>query len=443
MPLKDRLARELARALLSGPSDHASAIQRCALVLDQNPVWLRFLIRSVRSSFATAWNAGSHPAMSAAILAAPIYQHAWLCEPHPRLRRPVLASLSMAPRPWVLADCALPNLSGVGDVADWLDLPLSRLDWLAGVGFRPDKGDAEALRHYRYRWLDKRSGGQRLLEIPKPELRAIQRRILHELLEYIPPHEAAQGFRRGHSCLSNAEIHVGCEVVVHFDLQDFFLHVRGGRVSGLFRSLGYSEETACVLAGLCTNRAPSNALAAGGDYQPTPDLELRKRYLSPHLPQGAPTSPTLANLCAFRLDLRLGGLAECLGGNYSRYADDLIFSGGRELAGAMARFMPLVGAIVLEEGFVLNHRKTRVMRQGARQTVTGVVVNRRPNLVRADYDVLKATLHNCVRHGPGGQNHAGHADYRAHLLGRIAHVGQIHPQRGERLLALFRRIVWE
>ena len=315
---------------------------------------------------------------------------------------------------------------------------------LAGIGFRPEQHNVEALQHYRYRWLEKRSGGLRLLEAPKPQLRSIQRRILHELLEHIPPHAAAHGFRKKHSCLSNAERHVGQHVVVHFDLQDFFLHVRGARVSGLFRTLGYPEEATRVLTGLCTHRTPARVMSVvGRGTPPRVDWALSKRYQEAHLPQGAPTSPYLANLCAFRLDLRLHGLAERLHGHYSRYADDLVFSGGRELAGALERFMPLVGAIVLEEGFVLNHHKTRVMRMGSRQKVTGIVVNQRPNLVRADYDALKATLFNCARYGFKSQNLEGHLDYRAHLLGKIAHVRHIHPARGARLLEMFSAIVWE
>jgi hypothetical protein len=101
-----------------------------------------------------------------------------------------------------------------------------------------------------------------------------------------------------------------------------------------------------------------------------------------------------------------------------------------------------VGAIALEEGFAVQHRKTRVMRRGVRQQVTGIVINVHSNVARDRYDVLKATLHNCVRHGPDAENRAGHDDFRAHLAGRVAHVAMLNPARGVRLQALLERIEW-
>jgi hypothetical protein len=150
----------------------------------------------------------------------------------------------------------------------------------------------------------------------------------------------------------------------------------------------------------------------------------------------------LANLCAYRLDCRLLGLARALGAGYTRYADDLIFSGGEELERGARRFHVHVCRIALEEGFEVNTRKSRFMRQGVRQQVAGVVLNVRPNLLRSEYDRLKAILTNCVRRGPHEQNRDGHDDFRAHLAGRIAHVSMLHPERGLRLRRLFERIRW-
>ena len=109
---------------------------------------------------------------------------------------------------------------------------------------------------------------------------------------------------------------------------------------------------------------------------------------------------------------------------------------------AARRFQVLAAIIAGEEGFELNTRKSRFMRQGVCQHVAGVVVNVRPNVHRESYDLLKATLWNCLRHGPGSQNRDRHADFRAHLLGRIAHVTLLHAERGGRLRELFDRIVW-
>ena len=170
--------------------------------------------------------------------------------------------------------------------------------------------------------------------------------------------------------------------------------------------------------------------------------QARRLYRQPHLPQGAPTSPALANLAAHRLDARLAGLARAAEASYTRYADDLVFSGGESFARSIGRFPIHVAAIALEEGFAVQHRKTRVMRQGVRQRAAGVVINQKINITRDDYDRLKAILYNCVRHGPGEQNRAGVADFRAHLAGRVAHVCRLNPERGEKLMRLFERIEW-
>jgi hypothetical protein len=197
------------------------------------------------------------------------------------------------------------------------------------------------------------------------------------------------------------------------------------------------------VAGLCTNRVPSALWHRPDAPEPGPDAwRTRQLYRGTHLPQGAPTSPALANLCAYRLDCRLAGLAASAGATYTRYADDLAFSGDGPFARSVDRFLALAGSIAIEEGFAIQHRKTRVMRRGARQRLAGAVLNDRPNIARDDYDALKATLHNCLKHGPEAQNREGHNDFRAHLAGRIAHVATLNPERAARLRAVFERVAW-
>jgi retron-type reverse transcriptase len=317
------------------------------------------------------------------------------------------------------------------------------LDWFADCQGREARGSDGPLRHYRYRWQAKRSGSARLVESPRPRLKAIQRTLLRTVLDAIPPHDAAHGFRRGRSVRSHVEPHVGRPVVVTLDLCDFFPTISAPRVVALFLTAGYPEAVARRLAGLCTNSVPVDVWADPAAPFHGPDhWRVRRLYRHPHLPQGAPTSPALANLAAFRLDSRLAGLAAAVDARYTRYADDLAFSGGPGLVRAVGRVIVQVGAIALEEGFAVQHRKTRVMRRGVRQRVAGVVINAHPNVARETYDTLKAVLHNCVRHGPIAQNRSGHADFRAHLAGRVAHVAMLNPARGRRLQALFDRIAW-
>jgi RNA-directed DNA polymerase len=332
----------------------------------------------------------------------------------------------------------VPSLPTPGRLADWLGLTAGELDWFADCK-RWNEDEEVRLRHYTLRWLPKPSGRYRLLEVPKSRIKAIQRRLLDGLLVHVPPHDAAHAFRAGRSLLGFAAPHAAQRLVLRLDLRDFFPSIRASRVHALFRRLGYPVAVARLLTGLCTH-----AVAPGQWPNPAAsDPAARQRFAMPHLPQGAPTSPALANLCAWRLDTRLAGLATCAGAAYTRYADDLAFSGGRDFERSARRFQVQVMRIALEEGLEVNARKTRFMRPGVRQQLCGVVLNAHPNVRRDEYDRLKAILHHCIAHGPHTQNRAGVPDFRAHLLGRIAWVERLNPQRGAKLRASFARICWD
>jgi len=350
----------------------------------------------------------------------------------------------MSRPPAALGPLAIPALATEAALAAWLGVSAGRLRWYADPAGRNRKHPAGPLRTYRHRWVPKPGGRRRLLEIPTPGLKRLQRKILAEILDHVPPHPAAHGFRPGRSVVTNAAPHAGKRVVLRFDLTDFFPSVPAGRVFRTFRTVGYPETVARLLAGLCTTRLPADVW----DARPNPAADgsehaARVRLASRHLPQGAPTSPALANLAAFRLDRRLSRLASLLEADYTRYADDLTISGGELLARRVSRVHALVAEIAADEGFPVNHRKTRVMRRGGRQHVTGVVVNVRPNVPRAEFDRLKAVLTNCVRRGPASQNRDGRPDFRAHLAGKVAHVAMVNPTRGRRLWALFDKITWD
>jgi RNA-directed DNA polymerase len=251
------------------------------------------------------------------------------------------------------------------------------------------------------------------------------------------------GFVKGRSIKTFAAPHAGRRVVLRMDLREFFPRLSRARVQALFRTAGYPECVADLLGGLCTSAVPHDAWTRAADkLNPAELSELRRLYADPHLPQGAPTSPALANLCSFRADCRLHGLARAAGAVYTRYADDLAFSGDEEFESRVERFGAHVAAILAGEDLPLNHRKTRVMRRGVRQYLAGVVANQHVNVVRADFDRLKAMLTNCVHHGPASQNRENHPVFRRHLAGRVAFVEMINPQKGARLRRIFARIDW-
>lgn len=230
-------------------------------------------------------------------------------------------------------------------------------------------------------------------------------------------------------------------MVLRLDLRDFFPSVSKARVAAIFRTAGYPERVAALLAGLCCTTTPAD-IYASRPAGPA-DWNLRKTLEIPHLPQGAPTSPALGNLCGFRLDCRLAGLARASGADYTRYADDLTFSGGRDFARSVRRFEITAAAIALEEGFAVNHRKTRAMGKSVSQRTAGLVVNDRVAIPRETFDRLKAILFNCVRFGARSQNRDGHPDFQAHLAGHIAQVAAIDPRREERLKRLWEQICWK
>jgi len=341
---------------------------------------------------------------------------------------------------------AVPAIETTGALADWLQVTPNELEWFADLKrmiARREDGFEGPLSHYHYRILAKPGGDVRLIEAPKQRLKQMQRQILAEILEKIPVHPAAHGFRRGRSIRSFAAPHVRQRVVVRMDLRDFFPSISASRVQAMFRTAGYPERVANLLGGLCTNAVPRALWTQKGrGLDPLRMADARQLYAWPHLPQGAPTSPALANICAYRVDCRLTGLAEASGAVYTRYADDLAFSGGEDFERGVERFAIHAAAILLEEGFAVHHRKTRIMRQGVRQYLAGIVTNEHLNVIRRDYDLLKATLTNCLRHGWESQNREGRADFRAHLAGRVSFVEMVNATRGARLRELLDEIQW-
>ncbi len=347
------------------------------------------------SGWQRAWAAGARPALP------------------PRRKCPgKQPSYPLLGDPARLARYGLPQIRNIDELADHLELRRGRLNWLASL-----HGD-KARSHYIEHEIPKRSGGVRLIHAPKPITRWVQRWILSNILQRIPPSDAAHGFVKGRSILTNAAPHAGKSIVLSADIQDFFPSVSLATVAGIFGWMGYPQEVARTLGILSTC------------------LVGRRRVL----PQGAPSSPALTNLICWKLDRRLEGLARKFGATYTRYADDLTFSGDREFKNGLKRFLPLLWRIVKDEGFRLNKAKTRFSRKGQRQTVTGLVVNQRPNVCRQRVRRLRAILHNCRVHGVESQNRASDPLFLGRLRGEVAFVSQVNPVQGAKLRAVLDQI---
>lgn len=247
-----------------------------------------------------------------------------------------------------------------------LGLAVARMRWLAF------HRDVDSGTHY-HRWtVPKRDGTPRLISAPKPDLKRAQQWIRENVTEHLPVHAAAHGFLTGRSIVSNARVHAGAHVVIKLDIQGFYPTITYRRVKGLLRHAGVPEQAAILMALLATESPREEQQIRGKTWH----VATGPRSL----PQGAPTSPSVTNALCLRLDCRLTGLARMLGARYTRYADDLTFSfhtkpGPDAPKNRIGRLFRVVNRIVREEGFAIKASKTRVMRSGARQSVTGLVVN--------------------------------------------------------------------
>jgi hypothetical protein len=431
----------LARCLLAGEPSVDAAKLRAARLFGRNWRWFGGLAQRYFEAFASK-RPGAREVESFLIADAALAKALVKLGYYPTIDNWIDDPPQMHPVPAARA-WQIPRIESPVELADWLCLSVSELDWFADRKGLCAKHSSPQLRHYHYRVIEKPSGGLRLIEAPKRDLKAIQRRILAGILDRIPPHPAVHGFVRGRSIRSFAAPHAGQRVLLRMDLRDFFPSFRAARIQAMFRTGGYPDAVAGLLAGLCTTDTPRDVRSQRCATVDAATLyDARSLYGRPHLPQGAPTSPALANICSRRLDVRLMNYAEAAGAVYTRYADDLAFSGGEAFERGVDRFAIQIAAIAREEGFAVHHRKTRVMRQGVRQHLAGLVTNQRVNIDRRDFDRLKATLTNCVRLGPESQNREDHPRFRQHLEGRVAFVESIHPAKGARLRGLLGRIEW-
>jgi hypothetical protein len=306
----------------------------------------------------------------------------------------------------------LPLWTVEADVANALQLSVGRLRYFSVHRQR------ERVPHYVQFAIPKRNGGERIILAPKRELKGVQRVLQSLLVERLPVSEHAHGFLRGRSIATHAAAHVGKRVVVRLDLKDFFPSLHVGRVRGLLIAFGYSYPVAAILATLMTESV-RQPVQIGEEIYYVP-------VGSRHTVQGAPTSPGLANAIALPMDRRLAGLARKFGFTYTRYADDLTFS-GFDIALSRA-LIKGVQRIVRAEGFTLNPEKTRVMTQRGAQRVTGVTVNRERGLSRRERRKVRAALHRARQGSPDAATHR-------QLEGKLAYLSMLNMRQADVLRA--------
>lgn len=275
-----------------------------------------------------------------------------------------------------------PNtVSGVDRLSEMLGMSVQELE-----NFSPQ---------YKHAVIKKRSGGNRLLQMPNGETKRIQRLLLDKLIGRYKTHASCCGFSKGLSIIDNARPHVGRETVIKLDIKDFFPNTGVDRIREFFRNTGWTADAADVLT----------KLVAFDDG----------------LPQGAPTSPAVSNVVNRFMDLRLDALAKKYGMTYTRYADDLTFSSEDYSRTDVHKLLRITGAILKSCGYSLNKRKKRIIRKHRRQSVTGIVVNERLNLSRPTRRWLRSVHH---RLESGGNSTLSENEFN----GWISYLRMVNPK---------------
>src|SRR5262245_4105805 len=291
----------LARSFLAGEPEIEAIVSRAGATLGRPWGWLRPAAeRYVQVA------GGTRPRRRDVVRLLredPGFRRAWARRPNAfRIAQWIAETPRMQPVP-AAAEWRVPPIESPGDLARWLQIEVSDLDWFADLKGLAHKSAGSRLSHYRYEVLRKPGGGVRLVEAPKQRLKHIQRQILARILDPIPPHPSAHGFVKGRSIRSFAAPHAGRRVLLRMDLRDFFPSFAAARIQTFFRIAGYPEPVADLLGGLCTTVAPRSVWREiGPGFDPSDLLDARTLYERAHLPQGAPTSPALANLCSYRAD---------------------------------------------------------------------------------------------------------------------------------------------
>ena len=269
---------------------------------------------------------------------------------------------------------------------------------------------------YKTFYIPKKSGSERKIEAPIDQLKNIQYWIKKNIIEKFNVSEYATGFKRHISIYHNALSHVGKELVINLDLKDFFPSIKYRDIFRIFNYIGYTNEVSHLLTKLCINS--ENVL-----------------------PQGSPVSPILSNIVCLKLDKRLGKLSEKFNCSYSRYADDITFSGGN----GIKNILPLVKQIIEEESFVINEKKVRLQYSFQRQEVTGLIVNHKVAAPKKIISEIEKAIYYCKKYDVVSHMQKIKCDkafYKEHLYGIAYFIKMIDVELGKSYLCGLDQIAW-
>lgn len=280
--------------------------------------------------------------------------------------------------------------------------------------------------HYITYGIKKKSGGIRKISAPMPKLKRAQRAILDNLLSKLIIHPNAHGFAPSKSIVTNAKPHIGEDIIINMDLKDFFPTIDYKRVFGLYKKLGFSPQIATILSLICTMPEEEKIKVHGQVRY----LNNGKRFL----PQGAPTSPMITNIICRRMDARMQGIATKLGFSYTRYADDMTFSGPKSIRSEVNKLLWQVKSVIKAEDFTIHPDKTKIMGNGQCKEVTGIVVNEKANISKKKLKAFRAVLFQIEKDGLEGKTWGEAPDLLNSIQGYARYVHMVNPEKGKMFL---------
>lgn len=290
-------------------------------------------------------------------------------------RKGAQPTMTILSKNYPLRNFGLPVISSLEDFASSTRLSVSFIKYYL---FQTDS-------HYKVYSIPKKNGDERIIAQPSRNLKAIQSWILRNILDRLSSSENSKGFEKGDSILNNALPHSGASYILSIDIEDFFPSISANKVHSVFRSLGYNSDVCKILTTFCTYKG--------------------------RLPQGAPTSPKLANLVSQQLDARIQGYAGPKGIIYTRYANDLTLSSNTVKKLEKAR--DIIGLISKSEGLKINSTKTKLTGSRSRKSVTGLIVTKEGvGIGREKYRELRSHIYNLFKDNNGDVNKlTGHLSY--------------------------------
>lgn len=301
--------------------------------------------------------------------------------------------------------------------------------------------------------IRKRSGNRRFIHVPTPKLMRTQRWISEHILAKLPVHFSSQAFNKGNSIKKCASRHCGAKWLIKIDIADFFSSVSEIQVYRIFRGLNYQPLVAFELARLCTvgthNESPRKKNRNWNVLTPNKKISLYSQNLLGYLPQGAPTSPLLANLIMKESDNALQVLAQKSSLTYTRYSDDLIFSTSETFfnRSQAKKFIFDAYKILSKSGFKPQFRKTIIVPPSSKKIVLGLNVDsENPKLSKVTKDKIRQHLYYLEKLGP--VQHAFNRKFdsvwglKMHLRGLLDYAYMIEPEFAKLNILRFNSIEW-